>query len=241
MTCRLVYIIYTLYVSATMANFIYNIFQLFTKRKFLSHRLIGLVFLIQYSISTYLFLTNYKYWLNSLFVITVPLNSVIQSINAAHTFTFLPKKEDPGFAAVSDKSVLSYYTIVENSFYASQLLFACCYLHDKYFKIIRKTIIIEAVYVFFIFYLRHLWPTSRINAALKNSKNKSDANRKTLILSSYAIRFFYLFAKHFIGTFPLYLQFLGRVTKEIQYNLYGIQILSSYAATISVSIYLILI
>ena len=75
-----------------------------------------------------------------MFVITVPLNSVIQSINAAHTFTFLPKKEDPGFAAVSDKSVLSYYTIVENSFYASQLLFACCYLHDKYFKIKIKSI-----------------------------------------------------------------------------------------------------
>ena len=216
-----------------------NIIQsgLFTKRKFLSHRIFGLIFLIQYSVSTYLFFNHYVYWLSSPFVYTVPLNSLIQSINAAYTFTFLPKKEDPGFAAVSDKAVLSYYTVVENSFYASQLLFACCYLHEKYFKIIRKTIVLEALYVFFIFYIRHLWPTSRINAALTNSKNKTDANRKTLILSSYAIKFFYLFAKHFIGTFPLYLQFLGRVDKDMQYNLYGIQILSSYAATISIFIH----
>ena len=43
-----------------------------------------------------------------------------QSANAALTFTFLPRKEDPGFSAVSDKSVLSYYTVLENSFYAGR-------------------------------------------------------------------------------------------------------------------------
>ena len=37
-----------------------------------------------------------------------------QSVNAALTFTFLPRKEDPGFSAVSDKSVLSYFTVLEN-------------------------------------------------------------------------------------------------------------------------------
>ena len=120
-------------------GFAFNVIQLFTKRRHLSHRLIGLSFLVQYCISTYLFLNHYEYWLNSPFVFAVPLTSVIQSINAALTFTFLPRKEDPGFAAVSDKAVLSYFTVVENSFYATQLLFACCYLHGTYFKIIRKT------------------------------------------------------------------------------------------------------
>ena len=102
--------------------------------------------------STYLYVFDYGRWLESPLPITVPLNSVAQSVNAAYTFTFMPKKEDPGFAAVSDKAVLlSYFTIVENSFYALQLLFACCYLHDSYFQVLRKTVVIEALFVFFRF------------------------------------------------------------------------------------------
>ena len=216
----------------------FNMFlQLFAQKKFLSHRIIGLLFLIQYAVSTYLYVFDYGRWLESPLPITVPLNAVAQSVNAAYTFTFMPKKEDPGFAAVSDKAVLSYFTIVENSFYALQLLFACCYLHDSYFQVLRKTVVIEALFVFFVFYIRHLWPSSRISASLANSKNKSESNRKILTLSTYAIKCFYLFAKHFIGTFPLYLRFKGRVTKDMQYNLYGIQILSQYAATISIFIH----
>ena len=42
---------------------------------------------------------------------------------------------------------------MENSFYALQLLFACCYLHDTYFQVIHKTVVVEAVFVFFFFML----------------------------------------------------------------------------------------
>eukprot|EP00929_Paragymnodinium_shiwhaense_P102081 TRINITY_DN6527_c0_g1_i2.p1 TRINITY_DN6527_c0_g1~~TRINITY_DN6527_c0_g1_i2.p1 ORF type:complete len:135 (-),score=27.38 TRINITY_DN6527_c0_g1_i2:852-1256(-) len=130
----------------------------------------------------------------------------MQSINAALTFKFLPKREDSGFAAVADKSVLSYYTVVENSFYAMQLVFVCCYAHHD----IRASIfrndrlpfmrLIEFLFVFFIFYIRDFWPKSRIGASLENDKNKTDKNRRVLVISTYAIKGFYLFGKHFTGS-----------------------------------------
>eukprot|EP00122_Pirum_gemmata_P006440 Pgem_evm1s5888 len=91
-----------------------------------------------------------------------------------------------------------------------QLLFACCYLHHDVRPYIRKLLIVEPFYVFFVFYVRDFWPSSRISAALKNAKNKSDVNLLTLTISTYAIKCFYLFAKHFVGFFPLYLVFLNR-------------------------------
>lgn len=219
-----------------------NLFEafrfLFFRYKFLSHRLLGLTYLVQYAMAFIMYNFRYEAYRKSWLVWTLPLNALAQSINAALTFTFLPRKEDPGFAAVSDKSVLSYFTVVENSFYSMQLLFACCYLSDNILPLIRKTYVLEPAFVFFVFYFRHLWPSSRIGASLANSgKNKSDSNSKILTLSAYAIKFFYLFAKHYVGTFPLYLRFLGRVTPEDQHLLYGVQILSAYASTISIFIH----
>ena len=102
---------------------------------------------------------------------------------------------------------------------------------------IGTSIIFMPIMVFFVFYLRDFWPSSRISASLKNSKNKSDGNRLTLLISTYAIKVFYLFAKHFIGTFPLYLIFLNRLSKDDQQLMYGVQVLSAYASTISIFIH----
>lgn len=224
----------------------------FTTERFQSHRLIGLTFLLQYAAAAYLYFTSYERYLDSPFVWSLPLTGVTQSINAALTFTFLPRKEDPGFAAVADKSVLSYYTVVENSFYAMQLLFVSIYLHESYREnFIRRLVgplsvlggrsLVEYFYVFFVFYVRGVfWPVSRIRNALANSeKNKSEQNMMILKASAYAIKVFYLFAKHFVGFFVNYLIFLGRVEHRgnDQRLLYGVQLLSGYAATVSIFIH----
>ena len=87
---------------------------LFLEQRFRPHRLIGFTFLAQYFVVVYLYLFKYEKFLRSPLLVTLPLTGLMQSINAALTFTFLPKKEDSGFAAVSDKAVLSYYTVVES-------------------------------------------------------------------------------------------------------------------------------
>jgi len=223
----------------------------FTSQKFRSHRLVGLCFLIQYAAAVYLYLADYDRYLDSPFVWSLPLTGLTQSIIAAFTFTFLPRKEDPGFAAISDKSVLSYYTVVENSFYAMQLVFVSVYLHQGYRESIIRRLggplsmlcgrsVVEYFFVFFIFYVRTLWPVSKMGAGLKNSaKNKSEKNMVILTASTYAVKIFYLFAKHFLGFFVNYLIFLGRVEHRgrDQRLLYGVQLLSGYAATVSIFIH----
>lgn len=205
--------------------------------KRMSHRLLGLIFLIQYAVSVYLHIFDYTFWLSSPFVWTVPLNGLIQSINAAITFKFLPKTEKPGFAAVADKSPLSYFTVVENSFYSMQALFASCYLHHEIKPWIQKLVVVEPGFVFFVFWFRNLWPVSSISASNDDPKHRTEANSWTLKASSYAIKGFYIYAKHFVGYFPLYLCFLDRLTPEDQHLLYHVQVLSSYAATISIFIH----
>jgi hypothetical protein len=125
---------------------------------------------------------------------------------------------------------------VENSFYAMQLLFACCYIHHDIRPVIQKCVVVEPFFVFFVFYARHLWPASRFGATLEKSK-KSDENRAKLIISTYAVKCSYIYAKHFIGLFPLYLAFLGRLTSEDQRLLYGVEVLSAYACTVSIFIH----
>ena len=61
--------------------------RLFFTRKFLSHRVIGLAFLVQFISATILYLTDYERFLHSPLIWTLPLNGVIQSANAALTFT----------------------------------------------------------------------------------------------------------------------------------------------------------
>ena len=188
---------------------------LFFRRKFLAHRLGGLLFLVQYVISVPLYLYDYPRWLASPLPWSVPLTGFLQSVNAARTFTFLPKRADPGFAAVADASSLSDYTVVENSFYSMQCLFASCYLPDNLFPAIRRLVVVEPPLVFLVFWFRDLWPASRISAALgKKDKSMSDAHRFKLTMSAYAIEAFYIYAKHYVGFFPLYLRFLGRLDAD---------------------------
>eukprot|EP00929_Paragymnodinium_shiwhaense_P102082 TRINITY_DN6527_c0_g1_i3.p1 TRINITY_DN6527_c0_g1~~TRINITY_DN6527_c0_g1_i3.p1 ORF type:complete len:352 (-),score=32.08 TRINITY_DN6527_c0_g1_i3:480-1535(-) len=229
-----------------LGRFIWAVTDLFfVRQRFKSHRILGMAFLIQFIPAVYLYIFDYERYLNSPFVWSLPLNGLLQSINAALTFTFLPKRADSGFAAVADKSVLSYYTVVENSFYAMQLVFASCYLHHDIRALIFRNDrfpfmrLVEFLFVFFIFYIRDFWPSSRIGAALENEKNKTDKNRRILVLSTYAIKGFYLLGKHFMGFFLNYLIFLDRVpaNSERQRLIYGVHVLSAYSCTVSIFIH----
>ena len=209
--------------------------RLFFRKKFGLHRILGLTYLVQLVAAVVLYNFDYERYLGSVLVWSLPLNAVAQSANAAFYFKFLPRKEDPGFSAVSDKSVLSYFTVLENSFYAGQLLFACVMLRPDLRELVQKLVVVEPALTFFPFYFRHLWPSSRIKTALRHSdRNMSDRNRLILTASAYAIKIFYLVAKFFIGLFPLYLVFMDRVTPQIRMLLYGVQLLSSYASTVSI-------
>ena len=52
-----------------------------------------------------------------------------------------------------------------------------CYMDNKIFEMIKAVPLIEILFVFLPYYIRPLWPTTRIRTALENAKNKSDKNR----------------------------------------------------------------
>jgi len=209
--------------------------RLFFRRKFIIHRLNGLFFLLQYIYATYLYISNYDYFIQSPIVWTLPLTGLLQAIVAVYTFTFLPKKQtDPGY--FGDKGVLSYAFIMENVFYEMILLFAWLYYSDRFFNRDNVlSLIVENVLVFFPYYIRTLFPKTRMRDSIeKSDRNKSEKNRFFFIVATYVTKAFYVWAKHYIGFFVNYARFMDRIGKEEQYHLYLMIITSSFATTVSI-------
>ncbi|CAK9008786.1 unnamed protein product [Durusdinium trenchii] len=186
--------------------------------RFQVHRIVGLIFLLQFFAAIFWYVWDYQHYLRTPLVWSLGLTGLLQAITASLTFTFMPKVADPGFIAMADKAPLSYRFIVENSFFAMLLSFQCFYMDNRIYGAIRACWPIELLFVFLPYYIRPLWPTTRIRHALENAKNKSDKNRFFMVASSWIVKFFYSFAKHYIGFFLNYIRFLGRVTPEDDVN-----------------------
>ncbi|KAL6048794.1 Serpentine receptor class gamma [Balamuthia mandrillaris] len=216
------------------ANTQHWFFRLFFQKKFMVHRLGGLLYLTQFALACLLYTFNYPLFISSPLVWSLPLTGLLQAVSAMLTFTFLPKSDDPGYVAFSDKTPMSYFFIVENSFFELLLLYQWLYYCDTFTPFIRDSIVLEVAFVFLPYYMRTFWPKTSIRNALKNSaKNKSDKNRFFFTVSSYIVKMFYMWAKHTIGFLFNYVRFMDRVTPEEQAVMYGVLITGGYAATIS--------
>ena len=202
--------------------------------RFQVHRITGLIFLLQFFAAIYLYTLHYDRFLRSPLRWSLGMTGLLQSITASCTFTFMPNVDEPGFIAMGDKTPLSYRFIVENSFFAMLLAFQWCYMDDELFERIKGVPFVEILFVFLPYYIRPLWPTTRLRTSLKNSKNKSDRNRFFMVASTWIVKIFYSFAKHYIGFFLNYIRFLGRTTSEDQEVIHGILITSSYMTTIAI-------
>lgn len=66
--------------------------HLFFAKKFFYHRVMGLVYLLQYAAAFVYYFADYKGFKASPLIWSLPLTGVIQSITAIYTFTFLPKR-----------------------------------------------------------------------------------------------------------------------------------------------------
>jgi len=86
-------------------------FSLFFGPKFWAHRVLGLLYLIQYSLAFRLYVVDYPAFSQSPLLWTLPISGVVQAVTATYYFYFLPKsKADPGY--YSDKSVLTFNFVV---------------------------------------------------------------------------------------------------------------------------------
>ncbi|CAF2390329.1 unnamed protein product [Rotaria sp. Silwood2] len=214
--------------------FIKLIFHLFFQRKFILHRLTGLSYLLQYFFAFYLYFKNYDSFKSSFLIWSLPLTGLLQATTAIYTFTFLSRtKRDAGY--YSDRGTLSYPFIVENSFFASLLLFQWLYYSNKFYPFLTSSIIIDNLFVFLPYIPRQLWPKTSFRDSLYNSnKTKTDKNKKFFFIVTYITKWFYVWAKHYIGFFLNYIRFFNRVDPENIYHIYLLLLFGAFATTISI-------
>ncbi|CAF3668616.1 unnamed protein product [Rotaria socialis] len=214
--------------------FIKLIFNLFFQRKFILHRLTGLSYLLQYAYAFYLYFKDYESFKTSFVTWSLPLTGVLQSLTAIYTFTFLSRtKRDAGY--YSDRGTLSYPFIIENSFFALILLFAWLYYSDRFYSLFSSSIIIDNLFVFLPFILRQLWPKTSFRDSIYNSeKTKTNRNRKFFFIVTLMTKFFYVWAKHYIGYFLNYVRFFNRADSEQIYHIHLLLVFSAFATTISI-------
>ncbi|UJR18909.1 hypothetical protein I4U23_022037, partial [Adineta vaga] len=218
---------------AKIISFIKSFFHVFFQRKFIVHRLMGLLYLIEYALSFYLYFKNYNSFKSSILIWSLPLTGLIQSIIAMYTFTFLSRtKVDGGY--FSDRGTLSYPFIVENSYFALILLFQWLYYSNQFYSFFDSSIIIDNIFVFLPYILRQLWPKTHFRDSLYNSdKTRTKENKKFFFIVTHITKLFYLWAKHYIGFFLNYIRFLNRTNDEEIYHIYLLLLFSAFATTIS--------
>lgn len=182
------------------------LYHLFFTRQFIVHRLMGLLYLIQFTLALFLYFYDYDYFYSSPLIWSLPLSGFVQSIIASCTFTFLPKmQDDPGY--YGDKSTLSYNFVLENVYFSGLLAFQWLYMHDDYRNLFTGyvQIVPEACFVFLPYFVfRPFFPKTHFRDSLKLTKNKTEKNTNFFIIVTYVTKAFYVWAKHFIGYFLNY-------------------------------------
>lgn len=212
----------------------YKLFnKLFSPKDHRPHRMIGLSYLIQFAMACHLYATDFERFQNSWLTVTVPITGLIQAISASLTFTFMPRNAAPGYVAMSDKAPLSYHFIVENTFFAMLLAFQVLFFSRRTSDYLPSVVIWW--YTFFPYYKRKLWPKTSMRDSFKeHHKNSSSQNLYFNYISSWAVKIFYNFAKHYIGFFLNYLRLLNRIDSTYQWwVIWGVLLVGSYQTTVS--------
>lgn len=229
------------------------LFHLFVSAQFGVHRLLGLAYLAQYAWAWYLYATDYAAFMRSPLPWSLPLNGVLQSLTATYYFSFLPRKADPGY--YSDKSALSYDFVKENIFYSSILAWQWLYFDDRFFgatgsfaerlrsgggaaaaapQLAAALLAVELAWTFLPYALfRNLVPKTSFRDSLRTGGNKTKGNQLFFHYATLVTKFFYVWAKWYIGFYFNYLRFLGFVSAEQTKEMYMLLLFSAFATTIS--------
>lgn len=107
-------------------------------------------------------------------------------------YSLLPTHED---TAMGDVGAISYFYVVENTFFSLLLLFAWVYFdNDVFFPLIRKAWPVELVFVFCMYLppIRTKWPVSSFRDSLATTKGQTEANRRFFVASTYVVKYFYV-------------------------------------------------
>jgi hypothetical protein len=162
----------------------------------------------------------------------------LQGSSAYFSFKVLPELNDPGY--YSDKAVLSRTFVQENIFFTVMAVFGSIYYNETARTILRTSMggrIVEAIYVFWPFVLIRPWyPITRFSHAGQTYNGRSEKNQYFYEVATMMVKFFYLWAKYFLGFFINFMVYLNLVKEENWSLINGMLLLN--AGTVSLSIFL---
>jgi hypothetical protein len=165
-------------------------------------------------------------------------SGVLQGSSAYFSFKVLPELNDPGY--YSDKAVLSRTFVQENIFFTVMAVFGSIYYNVNTRTALRGSLggrIVEMIYVFWPFVVVRPWyPITRFSNAGQTYKGRTEKNQKFYEIATLMVKFFYLWAKYFLGFFVNFMVYLDLVKEEHWKLINGMLLLN--AGTVSLSIFL---
>lgn len=219
-------------IPSRLLHFVEVTVHLFAQPKFRVHRLTGIIYLAMFALACAAefypsILTRFPH-----LHVLMPLTGCLQAIIASLTFKFLGKNMHvQGY--FSDKRTLSYDFVLENVYFSGLLLFQATYLYQRW--IFQWFPPFEVLMVFFPYFtIRKLFPRTRLRDSISNDKEKSDKNRRFLIIQTWTTKVFMIFGKHITGFLINYLIFLDAIPAHHTRTLRLQLILGGWGTTIAV-------
>ena len=105
------------------------------------------------------------------------------------------------------------------------------YYDDRFYApFFRRSVVFELGYVFLPYmpFIRYRWPVSSFRDSFDADKTKSKDNKSFFYWSILRTKFFYIFAKHYIGFFLNYARYLNKTGPSEQKLVYGLLIGSNF-------------
>jgi hypothetical protein len=150
----------------------------------------------------------------------------------------LPDLDDAGY--YSDKAVLSRNFVFENSFYQLLSVFGSIFYNDKLRSQMMSTHLGHATIIVFCFFpyvfVRTWFPTTRFKDAGTSMAGRTKINEQFYKIGTNMVKFFYLWAKYFLGFFINWYVYLEKVTPSDMRLIRGLFLLN--VGTVSISIFL---
>lgn len=163
---------------------------------------------------------------------------ILQGTSAYFSFKVLPELEDAGY--YSDKAVLSRSFVHENIFFTLMCIFGSVYYNEQARETLRSNYLgraLECIYVFWPYVVIRTWfPITRFKNAGTTHKGRSTANERFYQIATSMVKFFYLWAKYFLGFYVNFMVFLDILTEDDWKFLHGMFLLN--LGTVSLSIFL---
>jgi hypothetical protein len=150
----------------------------------------------------------------------------------------LPELADPGY--YSDKAVLSRSFVHENTFFTTITFLGSCLYHDT----IRTNMMAHPVGRIIMFLLsywmycvvRPLFPITSFSNAGSRQSGRTAKNEEFYRVGTRLVKFFYLWAKYFLGFVLNWVVYLGLASEKDMFFVRGLYLLN--VGTVSISVFL---